>query len=135
MPTPHETLLTLKDIVIRAKANYEHAKYETPSPFFFGYKKYQNNITQQGVTFNTVRGQYIDEVKKVLQGNHGIDPNDIVQLSEYDALHEHHKFTVLINGRIREMKAVSVGNRIVFFLDDVALGEGEKASYGPSSNK
>jgi hypothetical protein len=135
MPTPHETLLTLKDIVIRAKNNYDHAKHETYPPFLLGHKKYKANIAALGATFKSLRGQYVEEVKKVLQENHGIDPNDIVQLAEYDALYEHHKFTVLINGRIREMKAVGVGNRIVVFLDDVALGENEKASYGPSVHK
>jgi hypothetical protein len=133
MPTPHETLLVLKNIVIRAKSKYDHARHETYPPFLFGYKKYEANITKLGLEFKEMRGQYLEEVKKVLRENHGIDPNDIVRLDEHDALHEHHKFTALIDGRIREMKAVGVGNRIVFFLNDVALGEEEKVSYATKS--
>lgn len=131
MTTPHETLLTLKNIVIRAKAKYDFARYETAPPFLFGWKKHEDNIAQQGTTFTTLREEYVDEVKKVLQENHGIDPNDIVQINECDAIRGQHQFTVLINGKIREMKALGVGNRIVFFLDETALGEDEKASYMP----
>ena len=134
MPTPHEELLTLKRKASEALDQYVYADiHGMKGAPFFGYRKRLKShiaaVSELKSTYDVLGAQYSKLFNKVLEEQHGVVPNDIVDDGREHCFDTHHDFTVLVGKKIREMSAVSVGNRVMFFLDGEALGEEEKVDY------
>lgn len=135
MPTPHEELLTLKKKLSAAlDASIKAEVRGVGRVPLFGFKKhlreYSARVKELNEAYEALGVQYIDTFAEVLKNNHGVDWNNVVNPRAGECMEPTHSFTALVGNKIRKMEAVSVGNRIVFFLDGVALGENEKADYG-----
>jgi hypothetical protein len=125
---PHEELLETQRKMRTACDLWNNYRF-TETPVFFGRKKWEEAKRTVKANYEALETEYTNTFNKILRDNHGIDPADLVKKGH--GLMGDHEFTVLLDRKIRAMKAVAVGNRIVFFLDDTALGENEKASYMP----
>jgi hypothetical protein len=132
MTTTHEQLLDLKTKASKALDIYVRTQM-TAAPMF-GYKKHVSKLGVLKENYDALARDYAAMFNEVLESNHGVRPNDIVEAREGLSYENSHPFTALIERKVRKMSATSVGNRIVFFLDDVALGEDEKVSYAPNAN-
>jgi len=135
MPTPHEELLALKTKFSDAlNESIDCDLYGLREMPFFGRKEYIRKhavrVKELNDAYEELAVKYLEMFVDVLEEKHGVSKNNIVQLGAGTCMEPIHPFTALVGTKIREMEAVSVGNRIVFFLDGVALGEDEKADYG-----
>lgn len=136
MATAHEELLVLKETASASLDRLVTAESEASryiSIFAIRQRKQAKQRVQRIIEMNAeyekLGKEYLSRFHEVLHEKHGIDPNDLVSVGDGSLLSKCHSFAALIDHRVRKMEAITIGNRIVFFLEGVSLGEDEKATY------